>query len=197
MLTTEGYLENCKVKSGLSVHTAQHKSEKTGRVQRPQTDTWCGREKSVWCSTTSMRDQTWKVSVVTLLVLEGLWEVSGDGHSLVLVASVPSASGSVREKKPTVNKITRHTASCRHTECSLYTVLSLTIKHFNIITMIGRSSAYWPAMSSLKEGARLWACTWGMWFEWDEGGDWTWLGEHETHGDSPPMDEAEQTQRDH
>lgn len=30
-----------------------------------------------------------------------------------------------------------------------------------------------------------------MWFEWDEGEDGTWLGEHGTHGDSPPRDEVE------
>lgn len=30
-----------------------------------------------------------------------------------------------------------------------------------------------------------------MWFEWDEGEDGIWLGEHGTHGDSPPRDEAE------
>lgn len=54
-----------------------------------------------------------------------------------------------------------------------------------------RSSAYWPSISSLKEGTGALGCNWGMWFEWDGGEDGTWLGEHGTHGDSPPRDEAE------
>lgn len=54
-----------------------------------------------------------------------------------------------------------------------------------------RSSAYWPSISSLKEGTGPLGCNWGMWFEWDGGEDGTWLGEHGTHGDSPPRDEAE------
>lgn len=45
-----------------------------------------------------------KVSVITLLIFEGLlqvlWEVSGDGHSFVVMGSGFSGSGSVNHKKP-------------------------------------------------------------------------------------------------
>lgn len=64
--------------------------------------------------------------------------MSGDGHSLVLVASVPSGSRSVRQKKPTVNGRSRdNILPLVDTQCSLYTVLFLTIKSFKIIAMIG------------------------------------------------------------
>lgn len=45
-----------------------------------------------------------KVNVITLLIFEGLlqvfWEGSGDAHSLVVVGSGFSGSGSVKRKEP-------------------------------------------------------------------------------------------------
>lgn len=74
-------------------------------VQKSQIDTWV-QQKNLQVRFT-IHFSEWPCSkvnvVITLLIFEGLlqvfWEVSGDGHSFVVVGSRFSGSGSVKHKE--------------------------------------------------------------------------------------------------
>ena len=85
----------------------QHIGTLTGKVSRNQeTDPWYSRKTSMCTLPSTFLKGHVKRSMlfITLLIFEGLlqvfWEVSGDAHSLVVVGSGFSGSGSVKHKEP-------------------------------------------------------------------------------------------------